>query len=101
MRISVNKDDPGHHPLAHLCFVELNDKRISGCFTVDEEKKYVLKYAQGSDNMKFVNGEWEWEWVTEKVKGNFKIIFPDDWVFPVKYHKKKRLRKKLNKMTRR
>jgi len=94
MRLSVNQKDPGYHPLAHLCHVELNGKKVMGCITIDEEKKYILKYND-SGGMEFVNGEWEWS--SKKVVGNFKIIFPDNWVFPVKYHKKKRLRKKLNR----
>ena len=98
MRISVNKKYPGYHPSANLCFVELNGKRISGCIAVDEKKKCVWRYAYAKGTQ-LVDGEWEY--ITEKVKGKFKIVFPDDWVFPVKYHKKKRFRKKFNKMTRR
>ena len=94
MRMSVNKDDPGYHPLAMMCHILFNGKELKNCHTADEGKGIVYVYLLDSygyfpqDDSELIN---------EELKGKVEIVFPDDWIFPERYHKKKRLRKKLNR----
>lgn len=78
MRISIRKNDPGYHLLAHKCSPMLNGEEIRHCFTADEETGECFCYkTDDKDNIILNDSKTE---IVEIVrKGDVKIIIPDEF----------------------
>jgi hypothetical protein len=77
MRISVKKDDPGYHPLAHKCQPYLNGEKLRHCFTADEEKGEVFVYMLDENGKHFLNKD-KTEIMIERKTGTVTVEKPKD-----------------------